>query len=235
MIPSPCHVHRPATYALAVLCSLALSLPADLAGQQAGISGKVAFAGMFPDPEVVKITQDTEACGSEVLLSLIEGENGGLENAVVRIVGIESDPPADFPEPVLDQKGCLFEPRVILVAPGQYLEVLNSDGIMHNVHTRSEKNRTINRSMPRFLTQISVRFREPEIIPVRCDVHSWMHGIIVVAEHPFYAVTASDGSFELPSVPDGTYTLEAWHPELGTKTTTVEVTGGQVQRVEIVF
>ncbi len=70
-------------------------------------------------------------------MSLIAGENGGLKNAVVRIVGMEGHPPEDFPEPVLDQRGCLFEPRVVLVATGQELDVLNSDGIIHNVHTSS--------------------------------------------------------------------------------------------------
>jgi plastocyanin len=183
----------------------------------------------------VSVTKHRDACGSQVLVALIEGENGGLKNAVVRIVGMEGQPPVDFPEPVLDQRGCLFEPRVVLVAPGQQLDVLNSDGTTHNVHTSSKANPSVNKTMPKFLTKITLGFAEPELIPVRCDVHSWMHGVIVVAEHRYYAVTRADGSFMLPSLPDGIYTLEAWHPELGAKETTFEVSGGVAAGVQIVF
>ena len=232
-------VHRSLKWSLAgtvaALCSLSPFSPAQVLGQESGITGRVALSSAIPDPEIVSVRNDRDACGSQVLVSLIEGENGGLKNAVVRIVGMEGQPPADFPEPVLDQRGCLFEPRVVLVAPGQRFDVLNSDGIMHNVHTSSKANRGVNKSMPKFLKKITLGFAEPEMIPVRCDVHSWMHAVIVVAEHRYYAVTQADGSFMLPSLPDGTYTLEAWHAELGARETTFEVSGGVAAGVEIVF
>ena len=220
---------------VAALCSLSLIPSAQVLGQESGITGRVTLSSALPEPEIVSVRSDRDACGSQVLVSLIEGENGGLKNAVVRIVGMEGQPPADFPEPVLDQRGCLFEPGVVLVAPGQQLDVLNSDGIMHNVHTKSKANRGVNKSMPKFLTKITLAFAEPEVISVRCDVHRWMHAVIVVAEHRYYAVTHADGSFMLPSLPDGIYTLEAWHPELGAKETTFEVSGGVAADVQIVF
>jgi plastocyanin len=220
---------------VAALCSLSPFMSAQVVGQETGITGRVALSSASPDPEIVSVTKNRDACGSQVVVSLIEGENGGLKNAVVRIVGMESQPPADFLEPVLDQRGCLFEPRVVLLAPGQQLDVLNNDGIMHNVHTKSKANRSVNKSMPKFLKKITLGFAEPEVIPVRCDVHSWMHAVIVVAEHGYYAVTQADGSFTLPSLPDGTYTLEAWHPELGAKETTFEVADGVAADVQIVF
>lgn len=199
------------------------------AGSPGSITGKVSYSGERPAPEVVSIRQDQDVCGSESRVLKVEGENGGLKNAVVRIVDIDAPPPQEFDEPVLDQTGCVFGPPVVLVAPSQELRVLNNDGIMHNVHTRPEENRGVNKSMPKFLKEIKLRFRAPEIIPVVCDVHSWMHANIVVAEHAYYAVTDADGAFELPNVPDGTYTLEAWHPELGTKAVQVQVAGGQVE------
>ena len=229
------NMQRSLACTVAALCSLASFPSAQIAGQESGITGRVALSSALPDPEVVPVRSDREACGSEVLVSVIDGKDGGLKNAVVRIVGLPADPAARFPEPVIDQTGCLFEPRVVLVAPGQELEVLNSDGIMHNVHTSSKENRSVNKSMPKFLPRITLGFREPEVIPVRCDVHGWMHGIIVVAEHRHHTITTDDGSFTLPSLPDGTYTLEAWHPELGAKTTQIQVTGGVATGVEIVF
>ena len=231
--------HRSLKWSLAgtvgALCSLSLSPSAQVLAQESFITGMVALSSARPEPKIVMITSDRDACGSQVLVSAIEGENGGLKNAVVRIVGMEDQPVADFPEPVLDQLGCLFEPRVVLVAPGQQLNVLNSDGTTHNVHTSSKANPSVNKTMPKFLTKITLAFAEPEVIPVRCDVHAWMHGVIVVAEHRYYAVTHADGSFTLPRLPDGIYTLEAWHPELGAKETTFEVSSGVASGVQVVF
>ncbi len=232
---APRSLKRGLVCTVAALCSLSSFTPAQVLGQESGITGRVTLSGALPEPEIVSVRSDRDACGSHVLVSLIEGENGGLKNAVVRIVGMESQPPADFPEPVLDQLGCLFEPRVVLVAPGQQLDVLNSDGTTHNVHTSSNANPSVNKTMPKFLTKITLAFAEPEVIPVRCDVHRWMHGVIVVAEHRYYAVTHADGSFTLPSLPDGIYTLEAWHPKLGARESTFEVSGGIAAGVQIVF
>ncbi len=223
------------TCTVAALCSLASGPSAQILAQKSGVTGRITLSSAPPEPKIVRITSDRKACGSQVLVSPIEGENGGLKNAVVRIVGMKDQSPADFPEPVMDQLGCLFEPRVVLVAPGQQLDVLNSDGTTHNVHTTSKANPGVNKTMPKFLTKIMLRFAEPEVIPVRCDVHAWMHGVIVVAEHRYYAVTLSDGSFTLPSLPDGVYTLEAWHPELGARETTFKVSGGVAAGVHIVF
>lgn len=230
--------YPPAGAAAAMLVSVGFLLATTAAAQSGpsgSIVGKVSLTGAVPPAEMVAVDKDREACGSNVAVHKVEGRNGGLKNAVVRITGIEATDPPDFGEPVLDQSGCTFAPRVVLLAPGQELRVLNNDGIMHNVHTKSRANRSVNKSMPKFLKVIKVRFKQPEIIPVRCDVHKWMQAYIVVAEHPYYAITDANGAFELPQVPDGAYTLEAWHPELGTKTMQVQVTAGQASKTSIAF
>ncbi len=84
---------------VAALFSLSPCSPAQVLGQESGITGRVALSSAIPDPEIVSVRNDRDACGSQILMSLIEGENGGLKNAVVRIVGMEGEPPADFPEP----------------------------------------------------------------------------------------------------------------------------------------
>jgi plastocyanin len=224
--------------AAAALVSAGLFLATEAVAQGAApgsIVGKVSFTGEIPAPEMAAVRQDREACGSEIGVLKVEGQDAGLKNAVVRITNIESTTEPDFGEPTLDQDGCVFAPTVVLMAQGQELKILNNDGILHNIHTRSRENRSVNRSMPKFMKELKVRFRNPEIIPVRCDVHRWMQAYIVVAEHPYYAITANDGSFELRGVPDGTYTLEAWHAELGTKTIEVLVTAGQVSETTIAF
>ncbi len=246
------HVNpRPLTTITAALVPACLLLATDVGAQHqpyGSIAGTITLTGSPPAAETVSIHQDREACGSEQTVHKVRGENGGLMNVVVRITDVPSSSAAGFEErasawreeqratpATLDQSGCVFAPHIVLVTTRQQLEVLNNDGIMHNVHTKSRENRAVNKSMPKFLKKIKIRFREAEIIPVRCDVHRWMQAYIVVADHPYYAVTDEDGSFALPGIPAGVYTLEAWHPELGTKTVEVEVTQGQVSETSIAF
>ena len=61
----------------------------------------------------------------------------------------------------------------------------------------------------------------------KCDVHPWMTGYVAVTDHPFFAVTGDDGSFTIPNVPAGTYTIEAWHERFGTPTAGGDGRGGR--------
>jgi plastocyanin len=82
----------------------------------------------------------------------------------------------------------VFVPRVVVVPVGGTVEFLNSDRLLHNLHSAGTKNLTFNRTQPRGRT-IPIVFKKPEIIQVGCDLHPWMRAWVVVAEHPFYAVT----------------------------------------------
>jgi hypothetical protein len=106
---------------------------------------------------------------------------------------------------------------------------------LHNVHTFSEKNAPFNRAQPKYLKEIREKFSKPEVVSVRCDVHAWMSGWIVVTESPFYDVTSAAGGFKLESVPVGKYTLEVWHETLGKATQSVEVKLGEVTNVTFEF
>lgn len=75
--------------------------------------------------------------------------------------------------------------------------MLNNDGILHNIHTRSEINDEINKAQPKFLKRMKLSFEKPEFVKITCDVHNWMQAWIVVAEHPYYVVTDESGKFEL--------------------------------------
>ncbi len=136
---------------------------------------------------------------------------------------------------MLDQVQCEYVPHVLAIPVGATVKIKNSDGILHNVHTFSEKNSPFNRAQPKYLKEISEKFSKPEVVSVRCDVHAWMSGWIVVTESPFYDVTSADGSFKLESVPVGKYTLEVWHETLGKATQSVEVKLGEVTNVTFEF
>jgi len=204
------------------------------------VSGQITFSGQFSAPKKLTVTKDKKICGraSHVDESMLVNEkNKGLKNTVVYLEQVNSGKawPAPAEGLVLDQKGCHFSPHVIVVPAGQTLTVLNPDGILHNIHTHSELNKPINKAQPKFKKKMKLSFDKPEIVKVSCDVHNWMGGWIVVADHPYYAVTDENGAFKLQDVPAGTYTLKIWHEKLGEKSTTIEVKSGETARVEEVF
>jgi hypothetical protein len=114
----------------------------------------------------------------------------------------------------MDQKECVFVPRVMVVPAGGTVEFLNSDRLLHNLHSVSKDNAVFNRTQPKGRT-IPIVFKRPEIVRIDGDLHPWMRAWVVVAEHPFYAVTNDRGEFALENVPPGTYTLQVWHESLG--------------------
>ncbi len=170
---------------------------------------------------------------------LVVSKDGKIRWAVVFIKKIDqgkSFPQADPENPlVLDQKGCRFRPHVTVVSQHQPLRILNSDGILHNVHLYAMKNEPFNRSMPGRVKELDVAFDRAERIRVGCDVHKWMAGWIVVAKHPYYAVTGKDGAFRLENVPPGRYALQVWHEKLGKQERDVTVSPGADAEVEFVL
>ena len=148
----------------------------------------------------------------------------GVRNVVVSLA---SPPPGARWEfstaPVfLDQRQCVFIPRVTLVPAGGTVEFLNSDRLLHNIHSAGRANTVFNRTQPRGRT-IPITFAKPEIVRISCDLHGWMRAWIVVIDHPFHVVTGSDGEFALDNIPPGKYALNVWHETLGTVTKYVTV------------
>lgn len=193
------------------------------------ITGKITFAGTAPKMQVIRMSSDplcmTEGATSEVL---IVGPDNGLVNAFVYVKDGLGDRTFQAPTApvVLDQQGCRYVPHVFGVQVGQPVRILNSDNTLHNVNARAQNNDEFNFGQPRKGIENVVTFDAPEImVPFRCDVHGWMNAYAGVVPHPFFAVTKEDGSFEIKGLPEGTYTLEAWHERLGTQTTTVTSDG----------
>lgn len=118
----------------------------------------------------------------------------------------------------IDQRGCWFHPHVLGIQTHQGLEVSNSDPVTHNIHPMAQTNREWNHSQGPGDPPISRKFVKPEImIPVKCNIHSWMHSYIGVLDHPYFAVSKADGSFTISNLPPGTYTIAAWQEKLGTQ------------------
>jgi len=198
------------------------------------ISGRVTFEGTPPANQPLKMGSDascTQGGPAPIDETVIVGADGSLKNVFVHIKqGVDPAYSFDVPaEPVmLDQKGCVYVPRVIGVRAGQPVKITNSDTTMHNVHSLPVTNREMNQSTPVKGFSVTQTFTAAEV-PVRfmCNVHSWMAAWVGVVQHPFFAVTDASGAFSLHGVPPGTYTVEAWHEKFGTKTATVTIDARQ--------
>src|SRR5204862_6340475 len=200
------------------------------AGAQGGgtVEVEVKYNGA-PQVEVLKVNKDTEQCGKETKIEkVVVGSNKGLANAVVSVAGAKGQPTAK--KAALDQKGCAFHPHVVAMTPGE-IDIINSDGILHNIHTYSTANPSINKAQPKFKKTMTEKFEKPEIIKLTCDVHSWMLGWVAVMPHPFFGVTDGNGVTKIENVPAGKQTVEVWHETLGKQTKEVEVKAGQVAKV----
>ena len=191
------------------------------------IKGAVRFAGGAVEAKKLKVTVDHAVCGTtKDAEDLVVSPEMGLRNAVVFLLTPPPDAKWSLAPPVqMDQKQCVFVPRVIVVPAGGTAEFLSTDRLLHNLHSASADNPSFNRTQPKGRT-IPIVFRKPEIIRIDCDLHPWMRAWVVVAEHPFYAVTGERGEFVLENVPPGNYTLQVWHETLGTVKKDVAVTGG---------
>ena len=205
--------------------------PARVGAQGGGtIEATVTYAGA-PVVEKLKVNKDTEKCGTEALIEkVVVGAGKGLANAVVSVAGAKGAPTAK--KASVDQKGCKFNPHVVAMTTGE-LEIKNSDDILHNVHTYSTANPSINKAQPKFKKTMTEKFEKPEIIKLTCDVHSWMLGWIAVMPHPFFGVTDGNGAAKIENVPPGKQTVEVWHETLGKATKEVEVKAGQTTKVAI--
>lgn len=200
-----------------------------LPGSAAEISGKVKLKGT-PKPEIP--IQLNEVCGKLHTKPIttrhyVVGQDSGLANVFVYVKsGAQKTPPAGE-APVLDQLNCVYEPYVFGVVAGQKWKAKNSDPFLHNVHPtpRVAGNKEINVAQPVKGMVSELVFEKPEVlVRIKCDVHGWMFAYAGVQDHPYFAVTDKDGNFKIANLPNGKYTIEAYHLKAGAKTQEINVT-----------
>lgn len=212
-------------------------------GATAGsVTGNIKFAGKAPVRNVIDMSGDP-ACveahkGKAYDESLVVGANGSVANAFVYIKsGLEGKKFAVPAQPVvIDQNGCWFRPRIMGVQTGQTFQVINSDPVTHNIHPMAMTNREWNHSQGAGDPPMNRKFQQAEVmIPVKCNIHSWMRAYIGVLDHPYFAVSGEDGSFTIANLPAGTYTLAVWQEKLGTQEQQVTVAPKTAATAEFVL
>ena len=227
--------------AAAPAAASAASGPAAGATGAASVTGKIVFDGPIPAPEKFKMSADAfcaKAHPGEVERQTAEiGRDRGIADVFVYVKsGINGTYPPPATAAVIDQKGCTYYPHVFGVVTGQSIEILNSDPTLHNIHALPEKNEAFNLGMPVQGMKYTKKFDKPEVmVKIKCDVHGWMSAFCGVVAHPFFAVTAPDGTYTIKNLPAGTYTIEAWHEKFGTQTQQVTVGATDSKAVPFTF
>ncbi len=190
------------------------------------IKGTVSFSGAAPKLAPLTATRDQKVCGGTIPDESEEVSSGHLRNVVITVEGAAA--PKTAPATItLDQQKCRYHPHVQAVPSGSTVNILNSDPLLHNIHGYLGNQTLFNLAMPIKGQKIPRPLARPGLVHVKCDVHSWMNGWVVVTDSP-YAVVGEDGSYAIKGLPAGTYTVKAWHEKLGDRSqqATVPATGG---------
>ena len=210
---------------------IAFSMSPGVAVAASSITGTVTFDGKAPALKALTMDADP-ACAKKHTApvpneALALGSGNTMGNIMVYVSkGLPSGKtwPAPKTPVVIDQNGCQYKPHVMGIMVGQPYKILNSDGVLHNIHTQPKLNKAFNQGMPATVKEVTTTFDKPEaIFHIKCDVHPWMSAYLGVFSHPFYSVTSTDGKFTISGLDPGTYEITAWHERLGPQTASVTV------------
>ncbi len=190
------------------------------------VTGRIIVKGVIPAPQPLGPGKD--ACCQEAKpldRGLVVGPEGGLANVLVTVeTPRDEQKPGNYFEPIdvfskekasylLTNKGCAFEPRLRLVRTGHPLVLANDDPTMHNVNIDFVRNPGVNVVVePDGRREITLKKAEPKPVPVRCNVHTFMAGWVVVRDNTLTASVSSEkGEFRLFMLPPGEWRLRFWH------------------------
>ena len=192
------------------------------------IKGTILFEGEPPERATLDRKSDPFCKQAETSLADdVVVTKGKLAGVLVRVAnGSAGTHTAPATPAILDQKGCAYTPHVIGILAGQKLAVRNSDGTIHNVHARAAGKDVLNKMQAAKAADLPVdatAAKPGDVIELSCGVHPWMHAYAVVQDHPYFAVTGTDGAFQITGLAPGSYTLEAWHPTLGSKSMPIKI------------
>lgn len=209
-------------------------------GKKYNLKGHVLFEGALPEKKKLTLPSGCKPIGSgDVYSNEILVDSGKVQNVLIRLVkGHENLPVAPVPseEVILDQKSCLYTPRVVASRAGQKVTFVNSDPIFHNVRSVTNQNQRFNVAMPKKNQRETRVFNRPELfLQAKCSVHPWMGAFVAVMEHSFFDVTRKGGEFEIKNLVPGTYTIEAWHEVFGTLTQEISITDKDISDITFTF
>jgi len=205
------------------------------------IKGHVHLSGKLPGNPIIRMGMDPMCskinAGKRILQEYVVATvDGSLANVFVRLQGNVPQTPISTQPVIIDQRRCVYAPRVVGVRAGQVLQIKNSDALMHNVHGLSGKDNSFNVGQPAAGMVYQWKAKNEEImVHLKCDIHNWMNAYIGVVTNPYFAVSDTMGTFQIDKVPPGTYTLQAWHERFGALTKTITVKAGAATTVDFTY
>ena len=240
---------------IAAMVTMAVAVAPGWAGEKGGhiggidqtggtVKGVVKFDGKQAKRKPIRMGADKFCDGAHKGAAAQEelyvfGDDNTLQNVFVWVSkGLEGQSFAADGKATIDQQGCVYIPHISGVVVDQELDILNSDNTLHNVKVNSKNNGSFNEGMPVKGMVLTKKFSKPEMpVAFKCDVHPWMGAFVHVVEHPFFAVTGQDGSFEIQGLPPGEYELSVWHEfkRFGPDKEFVKVTVKEQETAEVVF
>lgn len=200
------------------------------------LTGEVTFAGPPPEPYVIWVKKNADVFGEKLPDErILVSRTGKIKNVLVTLEGIKEGKRWPEHRPQLINRGGRFVPHLQVVRTGSQLEVINQDPVLHNTHSYLDGKTLFNLAQPNKDQVIRKPLKRSGLVDLMCDSHDWMNGWIAVLDHPYFAITGEDGTYAIPDIPPGPYTLTAWHEKLGKKQVQVTVGAGKRQRADFTF
>src|SRR5277367_3989666 len=197
------------------------------------ITGKVTYTGTPPKMRPIDMSKEPSCAKQHATPILTQnvatGPGNTLQWVVVYISAGDEGTTTPTQSVRYDQKGCEYLPHVLPMQAGQQLQIFNDDQTSHNIHPLAKTNQEWNKSQPPGSPPIDTKWDKPEFIPVKCNIHPWMHGYFVVLKTSHFGVTGDDGTYTIKGVPPGKYTLTAWQEHMGVQTQEVTVGAGETK------
>jgi len=215
------------------------TLAAIGAASTGALNGRVTYEGTPKKYKAIDMSAEPSCAqfytSSPMPEVSVTGPNNSIQNVVVYIS--KGAPDESFAGPVvyLNQRGCRYTPHVVSVQAGQEVWVQNDDSVTHSVHPVAHSNTEWNRSQPPGTPPVVIRYDQPEFVRVKCELHSWMRGVLAVFKNSHHSVTDSAGTFTLPDLPPGKYTVTAWHELYGAQSKEIVVAPGENKDLDFVF
>lgn len=227
------YISLPALACLVVLAALAGPAPPG------SIEGKVTYTGTPPKMKPIDMAKEPYCQKLHnppvTAENVVTGPGNALQWVLVYISSGEQPAPPP-PQPArYDQKGCLYLPHILPLEANRVLQIYSDDPVAHNIHPMPKLNAEWNKSQPPGAPPIETKWEKPEFIPVKCNIHPWMHGYFAVLRTSRYAVTDSNGAFSLKGLPPGKYTVTTWHEQYGTQSQEVTISAGETKTISFVF
>lgn len=203
------------------------------------ISGKISYTGTPPKMKPIDMSKEPSCAKQHATPVMTENVATGPGNALAWVVVYISagDQASSGPAQAAryDQKGCQYIPHVLPLQISQQLQIYNDDQTSHNIHPLAKVNSEWNKSQPPGSPPIDTKYDKAEFIPVKCNIHPWMHGYFVVLNTSHYAVSGEDGSFSIKGLPAGKYTVTAWQEQYGQQTQDVTISGSETKTANFMF